>query len=162
MIHMQPTYSPTPFLSAALELAERGWPVFPVKPKQKIPRIKEWQKVATIDPNIVRGWWTQWPNANVGIATGEGSNLVVLDVDVKDGKCGDESLAELERQLGDLPTTVEVVTGTGGRHIYFIYPNNSEIRNSASQLGPGLDVRGEGGYVVVPPSIHPDTGRTYA
>ena len=82
-------------------------------------------------------------------------------MDITDGKCGDESLAELEKQWGELPHTIECITGTKGRHLYFSYPSDGEIGNSAGKLGEWLDTRGEGGYVVAPPSIHPDTGFTY-
>ena len=150
------------FLNEALELASRGWRVFPLKPKSKVPIMEEWQNKATTNVEQIIQWWTKWPHANVGIATGADSNLVVLDVDVKDGKCGDESLAELERQWGELPTTIEVLTRIpGGRHIYFSYPNNAEVPSSVEKLAPGLDIRGKGGYVVAPPSFHPDTGGTY-
>src|SRR5680860_804691 len=118
------------FCFTAIAMACKGWRVFPVRPKQKRPKINEWQVQATTDPAIIQRWWTQWPTANVGIATGEGSNLVVLDVDVRDGKSGDDSLAQLAGQWGKLPTTVKVLTSTGGKHVYFTYPNNAEIRNS--------------------------------
>jgi hypothetical protein len=75
---------------------------------------------------------------------------VVLDVDVEDG--GLESLARLERAGAPVPKTARTRTGGGGIHLFFRYPGTTEIRNSAGLLGPGLDVRGEGGYVVVPPS----------
>ena len=76
------------------------------------------------------------------------------------GKGGDDSLQELEAQYGSLPKTIEVLTGKGGRHFYFQYPGGA-IGNSNGKLGPGLDIKTDGGYVVAPTSIHPDTGRTY-
>jgi hypothetical protein len=106
-------------------------------------------KDASSDPSLI----ARWPDCTgVGVATGAG--LVVLDVD---GDAGAESLHELERQHGELPSTVSAVTGGGGAHHYFA---SRAIRNSAGKLGPGLDVRGEGGYVVAPPSLHPN-GRRY-
>ena len=86
----------------------------------------------------------------VGVPTGKGSGLLVLDVDPRDG--GPESLAALERENGPLPETARARTGGGGVHVFFRYPAEKEVRNSAGWLGLGLDVRGEGGYVVVPPS----------
>jgi Bifunctional DNA primase/polymerase, N-terminal len=86
----------------------------------------------------------------VGVPTGKKSGVVVLDVDVDDG--GLESLAKLERAVTPAPKTARARTGGGGIHVFFRYPRGTEIRNSAGLLGPGLDVRGEGGYVVVPPS----------
>jgi hypothetical protein len=86
----------------------------------------------------------------VGVPTGKKSGVVVLDVDVDDG--GLDSLAKLERAGTPAPKTARACTGGGGIHIFFRNPRGTEIRNSAGLLGPGLDVRGEGGYVVVPPS----------
>lgn len=99
-----------------------------------------------------------YPAANVGIVTGRQSDLFVLDVDP--GKCGDDSLRELEAQYGPLPNTVEVLTGKGGRHFYFQYPGGV-VGNSNRKLDPGLDIKTDGGYVVAPSGIHPETHRTY-
>jgi len=104
---------------------------------------------ATADEATIRRWWQQFPHANV--ATPTGGWCVVLDVDPRHG--GDDALAELERVHGPLPETAEVVTGGGGRHVYFERPA-VPIRNSAGKVGPGLDIRGEGGYVLLPPSRH--------
>jgi len=155
---------PTPSsLDEALALAAKGFWVLPVKSKQKIPQIKEWQKLATTDQRIIRDWWGKWPNANVGIATGEESNLLVLDVDADADKDldGNETLDQLEQRYAGLPPTIEVLTPRGGRHLYFQYLKGQDIRNSAGALGEGLDIRGEGGYVVAPPSVLLK-GRPYA
>jgi hypothetical protein len=105
----------------------------------------------------IRDWWRQWPAANVGIATGGG--LVVVDIDPRHG--GAETIAALRDELGAWPDTVEALTGGGGRHIYLALPEGVVVRNSASVLGSGVDVRGEGGYVVAAPSSHV-TGGVYA
>jgi hypothetical protein len=105
----------------------------------------------------VLAWWKHWPEANIGIRTGLDSMLVVLDIDVQHG--GGGTLAELVKRHGELPAAPEVLTGGGGKHLYFAHPGR-EIRNSAGKLGPGLDVRGEGGYVIAPPSVH-ENGRAY-
>ena len=152
------------FLDAAIVLAKRGWRVLPVKLKQKKPPlIDEWQNLATTNIEQIQTWWQQWQDANVGIATGEESNLLVLDVDFDPDKDldGNDVLAELERSHGALPHTVEVLTPRGGRHLYFLYPKGHDIRNSVGLLGRGLDIRSEGGYVVAPSSILLN-GRPYA
>ena len=110
---------------------------------------------ASTDQTRIREWWLSTPNANIGLATGR---LIVLDVDPRHG--GDESLKQLQERTGPLPLTWRVLTGGGGQHIYFRAPTGVEVRNSAGRLGAGLDVRGVGGYVVAPPSIH-ISGRTY-
>jgi putative DNA primase/helicase len=105
---------------------------------------------ATTDPALIRTWWGQIPDANIGIATGKTSNLVVLDVD---GAKGEAFLVDLERKHGSLPPTLEVKTGKG-RHLYFRYPTNVAKVKSVAHGEIGLDVRADGGYVVAPPSVH--------
>ena len=134
----------------ALRYAARGWPVLELH--GKTPRAgSRGSKDATTDPDVIRTWPA---NTNVGIATGGG--LVVIDIDARHG--GGDTLAELEVKHGRLPTTVSAETGGGGEHLYF--RTSVEVRNSAGELGPGLDVRGTGGYTVAPPSVHP-SGRRY-
>jgi KaiC/GvpD/RAD55 family RecA-like ATPase len=146
----------TKLLSAALNYASRGWRVHPLTGKKAV--LQGWPSLGTTDTATITGWWAQYPAANVGIITGRQSNLFVLDVDP--GKGGDNSLRELEAQYGPLPNTVEVLTGKDGRHFYFQYPGGV-VGNSNSKLDPGLDIKTDGGYVVAPSSIHPETGRTY-
>ncbi|MFN7195221.1 MAG: bifunctional DNA primase/polymerase, partial [bacterium] len=105
----------------------------------------------------VAEWWSgDRARYGVGILTGSASgNIFVLDVDIGPGKDGDDSLRALQLAHGDLPETAEVRTGGGGLHLYFRAPPGvAVVRNSASKLGPGLDIRGEGGFVVAPPSFH--------
>lgn len=142
--------------SAALNYAARGWRVLPVA--GKIPTLKDWPAKASTDPEQIRAWWSNQDTVNIGIATGAESNLWVLDVDPEKG--GDDTLRMLEAQYGQLPVTTEVITGGGGRHLYFQHPGIS-LGNSAGKLGPGLDIRTDGGQVVAPPSVHPRTGRPY-
>ena len=139
-------------LRAAHWYAGRGWPVLPVQPRGKVPLNPNGSRGASRDVGVIRQWWTTWPDANVGIATGAASGLAVLDVDQRHG-----GAIALEA-LPALPDTPTVLTG-GGLHYYFVWPA-SGVRNSAGALGAGLDVRGEGGYVVAPPSIHA-SGRVY-
>lgn len=133
----------------------RGWSVLPLRPRDKRPLIP-WTPYQTNRPSIsdIEHWFRDWPEANIGIVTGEVSNLIVLDVDPKHG--GDDSLRRLERQHRPLPATAEVITGGGGRHLYFTHPGFL-LRNRAG-LAQGIDLRGDGGYVVAPPSIHPSGG----
>lgn len=146
----------TPALDLALKYSTLGWQTFQLKERDKVPAVK-WADVATAEENMLLGWWEHNPKANLGVATGKRSGIVVLDVDKDKG--GYESLMELQDRYGRLPVTPVSKTGSGGEHIYFVYPGNVEIRNSAGKLGPGLDVRGNGGYVVAPPSIHPNGNR---
>lgn len=142
---------------AALRYAQRKIPVFPVR--GKLPLTEHGFKDATFRAETVRRWWATNPEANIAIPTGAVSGLVVLDVDPRHR--GNESLAELEAKHGSLPQTLESKTGGGGRHLFFALTEGQIVRNSAGKLGPGLDVRGQGGYVVAPPSIHPVTGQPY-
>ena len=132
-------------LAAALDLARRGARVFPCLPRGKTPLTPHGCLDATADAATIRRWWTRWPGANVGLATGSG--LLALDVDPRHS--GDASLAALQA----LPATREALTGGGGRHLFFRAAG--AVRCSAGRLGPGLDVRCEGGYIVAPPSVHP-------
>lgn len=145
----------TPPLDLALKYSQLGWQTFQLKERDKTPLVK-WADVATAEQNMLLGWWEHNPNANVGIACGKRSGIVVLDVDADHE--GFESLAELAINYGALPETPTSKTGSGGRHIFFKHPG-VEVRNSAGKLGRGLDIRGDGGYVVAPPSIHPNGNR---
>jgi hypothetical protein len=135
---------------AALAYARRGVPVFPCEPGGKRPLTRSGFWDATTEARRIEAWWARWPAANVGVPTGRRSGLLVLDADARDGGLG--SLALLERANGALPETTRSRTGGGGVHVFFRYPVGETVRNSAGVLGSGLDVRGEGGYVVVPPS----------
>lgn len=153
-----------PALAEALRCAARGWAVLPLEPGEKVPLgalVPHGLLDATTDPGRIEHWWTLAPDAGVGIRTGAVSGLVVLDIDPRHG--GDESIEELERRHGKLPDTVVVLTGGGGRHVFFSHPGPGLKVPNAIRLGtlPGIDVRADGGYVVAPPSRHP-SGRTYA
>jgi len=144
-------------------------PIFPLTDTGKEPRISKANgghgcKDASTDENQIGAWWTRWPNANIGIATGAESGLLVIDVDNKHGADGDETLREMEATLGKLPDSWEALTPNGGRHLYFRYPADSGISIHAYKADrgdpwPGIDIRGQGGYVVAPPSeIKADDG----
>lgn len=134
--------------TAALEYAAKGWAVFPIAPRGKTPITTHGFKDATTDRDVIVDWWEKYPDANIGFATGNG--LYVLDVD---GEKGQDSLTCLETEHSPLPFTRECRTGTG-RHFYF--ECDEELGNSASKLGENLDTRGDGGYVILPPSVHPN------
>lgn len=110
-------------LDAALEYAKEGWPVLPLR--GKVPRTTHGVKDATRDAAQIREWWTKWPDANIGLATGKVSGRLVLDIDIKKGKRGDESLRLLEEQYGPLPETRKSVTASGGWHYVFRMPAGS-------------------------------------
>ncbi len=114
----------------------------------KHPRTKHGLLEATTDAETIRAWWRQWPDANIGVATGDG--ILVVDVDPPDGE---RSLARLQDDHEPLPATAETITGRG-RQLSFSTPPGLKLRNTVSKLGDGLDTRADGGYVVAPPSLH--------
>ena len=162
----------TPAVAAGL--AGRGWPVIPCHhpiaggcscghddcaSPGKHPRTRHGLRQATTDTGTIRRWWRRWPEANVAVRTGDrpdGAGVVVIDIDPAHG--ADASLAALEAENTSLPTTLEATTGGGGRHLWFTHPGIT-VPNSAGRLGAGIDVRGDGGYVLVSPSRHITGGR---
>ncbi len=134
-------------LEEALAAAERGLPVFRLRPGTKEPFYgSRGFYDATTDPEAIRRWWRQSPDANIGVPTGEASGLLVVDVDHQSG------LEALQAEHGKLPATRAHITGSGGTHYLYRYPAGSGIRNSAGALAEHIDVRGEGGYIVAPGS----------
>ena len=136
---------------------ELGWCVVPIGRKQdgswKKPLVP-WKGLQrrTATPASLKQWWKEWPDARVGIVTGSISNLVVVDIDPKNG--GDASMV-------DLPSTLTVQTGGGGEHYYYTLPSKGAlVLSTAGSPCPGIDIRAEGGVIVVPPSIH-TSGRPY-
>ena len=144
-------------IRAAKGYLARGWSVLPLHPRDKRPLIR-WEHLQheRASEEEVTEWFLRWPDANIGIVTGEISNLIVLDIDPKHG--GDAGLERLEQKFGPLSPTMEALTGGDGRHLYFAHPGGL-TRNRIGLL-QGIDLRGDGGYIVSPPSIHP-TGRPY-
>lgn len=161
---------------AALAYAARGWHVFPVhgltddgactcrrddcSSQGKHPLVPHGLRDASCDPDVIRDWWTRWPHANVAIATGTVSGLVVIDIDLPDG----EASIELVRDLGHhIPDTLSARTGSGGLHLLYTHPG-WKVRNTARWLPgypdklDGVDVRGDGGYIVAAPSTHVSGG----
>ena len=160
-----------PLSKQALRYARRGWHVLPLHTTKdgqcscaagqscdhpgKHPRTANGVRDATTDRTIIKAWWNRWPDANIGIATGRSSGIFVLDVD---GDVGKASLKELQAEHGRLQKTVTVMTGKG-RHRYFRC-DGARVGNSAGRLGKGIDVRGDGGYVVAAGSVH-NSGAPY-
>lgn len=140
--------------------AGRGWLILPVQACGKLPLVKGWPEEATSDIAQLEAWAHQYPACNWGLATGTASGLVVIDVDGAEGRA---SLADLERQGLTLPATLTVNTGRtdGGEHRYYRLPSGVDIRNDQSgKIGAHIDVRGKGGLVVCPPSVHA-SGKQY-
>ncbi len=148
---------PSPMLEAALACAARGWSVIPMQARGKRP-IVAWRafEQQAAGPGDITRWFAHWTEANLGLVTGRVSGLVVVDVDPRHG--GAESLAAAEAEHGPLLPTVEAATGGGGRHLYYAHPGGVVANRVA--LRPGIDLRGDGGCVVAPPSVHPN-GRRY-
>lgn len=167
-------------LKDALAIAERGWPVFPCDPKTKQPYPKADRdpqtrepipntggvKKASRDPVTIRAWWSHWPKAMIGIPTGSGIGAFVIDIDAgEDKKTGEvfeaaELQIALEKEIGEaLPPTLFGRTPRGGVHLYFALPADSTPGNRAGII-KRIDVRGEGGYVIAPPSVR-DDGKAY-
>lgn len=153
-------------LDYALRYAALNWAVLPLhwitekgvcscdkacKSPGKHPLTKSGLKEASVDTQRLNYWFgKKWPKANIGIATGAVSGLFVVDVDPKNG--GDDTLDKLREQGLFFPDNVMQITGSGGKHYVFKYPG--AIGRSTSNLWPGIDTRGDGGYIVVEPSNH--------
>lgn len=135
-------------LDYALHYARQGRLVLPLQPGGKVPLTANGYKDASTDPEQVAQWWAQWPNANVGIVTGTESGVIVVDVDVKNGIDGP---AEAEA-IGIDHQTFKVDTPSGGYHLYFAAPTDAVVRRHIG-IRPGVDILGEGGYVVGPGSV---------
>jgi len=136
---------------AALAYAAQGMHVFPLAPQGKTPLTQHGLEDATTDPATIETWWSRWPEANVGIRTGD---IVVVDED------SPGALLDLANELGETIPETRVATTASGFHFYFTQPDGERIRNTAGRLASGIDTRGDGGYVVAPPSIHP-SGASY-
>src|SRR5262249_2937942 len=135
-------------MDLALHYAKLGWPVFPLRPGDKRPfEGSHGFKDATLDLAQVEAWWSATPDATIGIATGLRSNVLVIDVDTRRNPNWLDELKKL-----DLPPTLTVSTWSGGWHLYFQFPHNARIK-IGSDLVPGIDWRGEGGYVVAAGSV---------
>ncbi len=146
----QEPHKPLPIVEVALSYAQNGWPVFPLA--SKIPyKDSQGYQDATTDPEQIAAWWTTHPTANIGLATGERSGVIVLDIDPPEGHF---SLKELQKTYAPLPDTRRSRTANKGLHHFFQYPyDGNRYRNAVGLAGmEGVDIRATGGYVVLPPS----------
>jgi KaiC/GvpD/RAD55 family RecA-like ATPase len=132
--------------AAALALTDQGFSIFPAGPDKR-PLVKSWQAKASHDAAQVDRWWTKWPDAMPALPTGKTNGVAVLDVDQHGDKDGDAALRDLGHDTDKL-SPVWVTTPSGGRHILFRWPDG--MGNSAAGLPAGVDVRGQGGYVIAP------------
>ena len=135
-------------IDAALRLSSNGISIFPVK-ADKSPFIQLWQGKATTDPLMVKKWWHKWPRANIAMPTGHQSGLVAVDVDVKNGVDGYESLSSIEAMFG-VQGTRRIETPSGGVHL--IYRCTQKVKSRVGILD-GIDIRGDGGYIVAEGSV---------
>ena len=149
----------TETLQYALSLAKRGLYIFPIQPGSKVPYSKAvmgggWKAYSSADREQINQWAKELPGCNWAVDCGK-SNLVVLDVDVKNGKAGGYALKQLEKQYGKLPNTLKIKTPSGGFHYYF----KGLCSSGTDRLGPGLDLKSRGGYVIAPGGVI--AGRMY-
>jgi hypothetical protein len=152
-------------LEAALGYADRGWEIFPTPPGEKKgyksaehSNGRRWG--ATKDPEEIKRDWSRWPDAGIGIPTGPDNGIFVVDADTPEGHDVDgiASLRQLEAERGKLPKTLMAESPSGSLHLYFAWPDGATIRNSTSKIAPGIDVRGNGGMTIAPPSLKPGIG----
>jgi hypothetical protein len=161
---------PVNVLEAALLYAERfGWVTFPVprgtKKSYKSAAHSNGQRWgATNKPEVLKRDYLRWPNANIGIPTGAENGFFVVETDTIEGGHGADGAVNLKKlalRHGRLPETLMAISPSGSVHRYFRWPRGCTVRNSASSIAPGIDVRGEGGMVVGPPSVKPGLARPY-
>lgn len=143
----------TSLAKSALWYAGHGWHIFPLRPKTKDPFSDLGVYNATTDAQKITTWWKRWPDANIGLHCGA-SGLLVMDMDsYKEQYSGEELLAREHRQ------TITNLTGGGGEHLIYKMPQGKQYGNATGNLPPGIDIRGYGGYIVLPPSVHPNGSR---
>ena len=146
-----------PMVEFALDYARRGWPVFPCKPTNKSPYIKGGLNAATTDQETIRRWWQRWPHAMIGVPMGARSGVWAVDPDPPkkpEEPDGRAVWAGLLREHGKLPATHTEITPRGGQHVLFKWDPDRPVTNSPGALAKtNIDVRGEGGYIIVAPSV---------
>ena len=141
---------------AALSYASKGWPIFPCNGKD--PLTPHGFKDASTDPEQIDAWWNKWPHANIGLDCG-GAEIVAIDIDPRND--GMTSWELLRQQYQDIPKTATSCTGGGGYHLLYSVPQGIDPKSLKVKLCQGIDVKRMGGYIILPPSVHPDTGKTY-
>ena len=168
-------------LDAALGYAARGWPVLPLEsiadtregrrctcararhgeactsagkhPRYDRQLLPHGKRSASADPEVIRRWWGRWPQANIGVCAGRDAGIVILDIDPRSG--GFASLEALQAAHGVFPETLTATTGSGGTHYVFQHPGGGPLSGGANKFGvPGVDCKGDDGYIVAAPSLH--------
>jgi RecA-family ATPase len=149
-------------LEWALHYASHGYRVIPIKPKEKRPPMGAWQDVATTHTGTIQAWWTgQFADYGIGIVTGaldDGTRYIVLDIDNKNNNIGQKSLEKLQKQHGQLPDTIQAITGGGGTHLLYRLRDHHQMPGNGAgrYLGEGIDIRGHNAQIVVTPTQHPN------
>jgi hypothetical protein len=164
-----------PLLAAALQAAARGWPVFPLHPYTKFPAVKDWRNRATTDPEQITRWWTSTAY-NIGADCGR-AGLLVVDLDdgrnhpppgewARHGVTHGRQVLQILRERASapqMPDTYTVATPSGGEHRYFLAPPGLALGNTAGErgngLGPLIDTRGQGGFIILPGSLRRTGGQ---
>lgn len=142
---------------AAIAYSKMGFSVLPLKPRDKIPILYDWTNKASKEISDIKGWWIKTPDANIGIACGNKSQrLVIIDIDNHNGVNGADNLKMWEHVHGPLPDTVTTKSGSGGFHKWYLLEDDEINILNKVNLIEGVDIRGEGGQVCAPPSIHPN------
>ena len=146
------------YAAHARKYAALGWATFPLAIGKKVPMAgSNGHKSASTDGRIVGRRAADYPSANIGIATGRASGLIVIDIDPRNG--GDQTVERLARRGRSFPDTIEAITCRNGRHLYYAY--DASVQLGKRSLGAGIDGKGDGGYVVAPPSVWSENGRRY-
>lgn len=146
---------PNAIIDHAIEYALRGWYIFPCRPRDKKPLTMHGVNDSSVDIDTIKAWWTKWPSANIGLDCGR-SGIIAVDVDAKSGGVQSWAVIKSSHQITD---TLTSRTGGGGFHMLYSDPWH-QYRNSTSKIAQGIDTRGQGGYIILPPSIHP-SGAAY-
>jgi hypothetical protein len=147
------------FRDSAVRYAALGWPIFPLAEGAKVPiKNSDGFKSATTDRAQIALWQRQYPHNNIAAATGAASGIFVIDLDPRSG--ADATVGKLAKQGKHFPPTIEADTPRGGRHLYYAYDRRVTI-TKAHSLGQGVDTRGDGGYIVLPPSWWRDVQAGY-
>lgn len=154
-------------LSWALRYHRAGWPIFPCQNKKPLSKALEawegsWQSAiedGSVNEDTIRWWWKQYPDAQIAVACGRKANLTVVDVDTETDarRHPDYVIKDCHELVSELPPSLTSITGSGGRHVLYAF---ADIPNSAKTLHPQIDIRSEGGYIILPPSPHP-SGNKY-
>lgn len=140
-----------PILNAAIAYSQMlNWSIFPIQYSTKRPITQHGFKDATTDIEQIKEWWSLYPNAGIGAPTGKINNIIVCDIDIRN--FGDLSLERLIDENEPFPHTVECLTGGGGNHYYFQY--DERVNKSKLDDYPGIDIQGNGKYIILPPSTH--------